>query len=226
MVKNHLKRLNAPKTWAIQRKTQPFVTRPNPGSHTYDLCVSINTFLKEYTDIVHTTKETKYLLKNNDVYVNDTRVDDHKHQIGFLDVLDIPHADIHILVSVNNKAQLKALHHDEISERFDKITGKKHVKGGKTQLTTLNGETFLVDNDDHNTGSTLRFTKAQKSIKNVYEFKENAPAFIFRGKHAGKKGTLTEIRDDLIVLETEDETIQTKKDYTLITGNKRASIDL
>jgi len=227
MTKNHLKRITAPKTWKVERKTKPFVTKPNPGAHSYDLCVSINTFLKQYTGLTQTTKETKYLLTHETLEINGKAIEDHAHQVGFLDVIDIPHAEKHFLVSVNQKGQLSPIEHDEaIKERFDKITGKKHVTGGKTQLTTLNGETFLVDDDSHKTESTIRFTKAKKSIKNVYPYKEEAPAFIFQGKHAGRKGSIAAIGDDQIIIETEDEEIQTEKDYTIVTGNKQPSVDL
>jgi|APHM01.1.fsa_nt_gi Ribosomal protein S4E len=137
MTNNHLKRITAPKTWKVERKTDPFVTKPNAGAHSYDLCVSINTFFKQYTDVTTTTKETSYLLTHETVEVNGTAVDDHRHQVGFLDVVDIPHANTHFLVSINKSGQLKAIKHDEpLDERFDKITGKRHISGGQTQLTT------------------------------------------------------------------------------------------
>ena len=227
MTKNHLKRITAPKTWKVERKTQPFVTKPNPGAHSYDLCVSINTFFKQYTGLTTTTKETTYIITEETVEINGREIDDKAHQVGFLDVVDIPHADKHFLVSVNAKGQLKPIEHDEpIKERFDKITGKQTVTGGQTEYTTLNGETFLLDDDTHSTDSTIRFTKAQKSIKNVYGFEEDVPAFIFRGKHAGSNGTLVAVGDDQILLDAGDEEIQTEKDYTIVTGNKRPSIDL
>ncbi len=228
MTKNHLKRITAPKTWKVERKTKPFVTKPNPGAHSYDLCVSINTFLKQYVELTTTTKETKYILTHETIEVNGEPIDDHAHQVGFLDIVDIPHADKHFVVSVNDKGQIQPIQHDdEPEERFDKITGKRHISGGQTQLTTLNGETFVVDDDSHETESTIRFTKAQKSIKNVYPYKEGAPAFIFRGKHAGRNGELTAIGDDQIIIKTDDDhEIQTEKDYTIVTGNKQPSIEL
>ena len=53
MVKNHLKTLNAPKTWAIKRKENTFVTKPQPGSHSYKLGFSINHILKSELNISH-----------------------------------------------------------------------------------------------------------------------------------------------------------------------------
>ena len=47
MVKNHLKRLNMPKSWQIKRKIIRWVTRPSPGAHNLDFGISLNTLLKE-----------------------------------------------------------------------------------------------------------------------------------------------------------------------------------
>ena len=37
MVKNHLKRLAAPKTWGIKRKELVWITRPMPGAQSLDM---------------------------------------------------------------------------------------------------------------------------------------------------------------------------------------------
>jgi len=59
MTKNHLKRLNTPKTWKILRKEEKFVTRPNSGAHKQELGMSINTFFKTVLKRTITTKDTK-----------------------------------------------------------------------------------------------------------------------------------------------------------------------
>lgn len=226
MTKNHMKRLSAPQTWKTERKTKPFITRPNPGSHSYDLCVSINTFLKEYINEVETTKEVVYLLRNTEVKINEARVYDKRRQIGLLDVLSIPEHDTHYLVSINPNGTLKPIQLEEHpGEYFDKIQNKKTVSGGKTQYGTLLGRTIILDTAKHPTKATIRLTKTG-SVKNVYPLKEEAPAFTFKGKHAGKTGKIQEIKEDEVILETDNGTIQTKKEYILTTGNKRASVDL
>jgi len=226
MTKNHMKRLSAPQTWKTERKTRPFITRPNPGSHSYDLCVSINTFLKEYTDHADTTKEVIYLLRNTEVHINQARVYDKKRQIGFLDVLHVPEHETTYLVSINPNGTLKPILLDEHpDEYFDKITTKKTVKGGKSQYGTLLGRTIILDTPEHPTKATIRLTKTG-NIKNVYPLQKESPAFIFKGKHAGKKGKIHTIKDDEVILENDDENIQTKKEYIITTGNKRPSIDL
>ena len=73
MTNNHLKRIKAPRTWQIFRKAYKFISRPNPGGHSYELAVSLNTFLKELAGVSQTTKDTKYLLTHKGVEVNGKR---------------------------------------------------------------------------------------------------------------------------------------------------------
>lgn len=226
MTKNHMKRLSAPRTWKTERKTKPFITRPNPGSHTLDLCVSINTFLKEYVQIVETTREVVYLLRHTEVLVNQSRVYDKKRQVGFLDVVSIPEHDTYYLLTVNNHGVLEAIKHEEHpDEYFDKITEKTTVKEGKTQYGTLAGRSILLDTAEHPTKATVRLSKTG-NVKNVYPFQAGSPAFIFKGSHAGTQGTIDHIENDEVVIENDGNTTRTKIQYAVVTGNKRPSIDL
>ena len=40
MSSNHLKRLAMPRSWPLPRKTTVWVTRPTPGAHALELCIS------------------------------------------------------------------------------------------------------------------------------------------------------------------------------------------
>ena len=51
MVRNHIKRLAAPKTWPIHRKAYSWIAKPSSGTHSLDSCVSIGTFLKNEAKI-------------------------------------------------------------------------------------------------------------------------------------------------------------------------------
>ena len=62
MVKRHLSRLTAPKSWPIKRKSTKWITRPHPGPHTLKNCMSLNIVLKNILKYAKTTKEVKKIL--------------------------------------------------------------------------------------------------------------------------------------------------------------------
>ena len=57
MVKNHLSRLNAPKSWPIKRKGIKFITRPGAGAHCLDEGISLSLVIKELMKYAKTLKD-------------------------------------------------------------------------------------------------------------------------------------------------------------------------
>lgn len=231
MVKNHIKRITAPKTWRVSRKTDKFITKPKPGAHKQSLSTSINTFLKELTSTTQTTKETKYLLTKQEVQINGTRKRSHKHQTGFLDTITIPSLNKSFRVIVDTKGKLKSIEipADEAKKTIAKITGKTLLKGNKLQINTMNGMNIIVDTKaakDYKTGDTLILSLPDKKITGHIKRDKGAHAIVFTGKHAGKAGTLEEIKDKNAKIKTKSDTFETNKEYIIITGQTKPEIKL
>ncbi len=229
MVKNHLKRIMMPKTWKVARKVNTFVSRPMPGAHKLELAVSINTFLKEMTGLTRTTKETKYLLKYDELLVNGARRRDEKQQVGFLDIVSLPKHKKAFIISINKKSKLIAKEIDtKVSQTVLKVTGKTVIPGGKIQINTVNGVNILAgkESKDYKIGDSLLFDISSKKIKEHLPRKEGAAVFIFTGKHAGKTGELVKIDSGVAQIKADKETFETHKEYVIVIGKKKPVIDL
>ena len=107
MVKNHLKRLNVPRSWAITKKSNTFVTRPESSGHVIDNCISLNVVLRDLLKIGKISKEIKHILHNNDVLVNGKRKKDIKSSIGFMDLLEIKQLKETYRILLDRKGKLK-----------------------------------------------------------------------------------------------------------------------
>lgn len=230
MVNNHLKRIKAPRTWKILRKAHKFISRPNPGAHTHELAVSMNTFLKELTQTTHTTKDSKYLLSKQEVQVNGKKKKDEKHQVGFLDIVTIPSLNKNYMVTIDTKGKLTA---KEIGEKENKtivkITGKTIISKDKVQLNSIRGINILVNEKDakkYGVGDSLLISVPDQKIHGHFERKQNSSALIYTGKHAGKQGKIKQIQGDIVTIETKDETFETLKEYVVITGNDKPELEL
>lgn len=230
MGKNHMKRITAPRTWRIHRKSNMFVTRPTPGAHSLDMGISINTFLKELAKITKTTKETKYLLTNQEVHVNGTRKRSAKHMVGFMDIINIPSAGKSFRLIINTKGDLDIKEEKQDNNKMLlKITGKTIMPGGTHQINTLGGRNLIVEEKhakDYKTGDSVIITvpdnKVHKHIKN----EKGAQALIIVGKHAGKKGQIEKIDNNIITIKTSEGEFQTNKNYVLITGKDKPELEI
>lgn len=227
MVKNHIKRLAAPKTWNVLRKTTKFITKQNPGAHSKKMSVSLNNLLKDMLSLTKTTKETKFVLTKQEVLVNNTRKKDNKAQAGFLDLVSIPSINKTYRISIDKKGMLKPKEvPNETIDLILKITGKTKIKGGKTQINTLNGFNVLVPESDakkYKIGDTLIFNLKDEKIKHHLPLEKGAHILITSGKHAGKYGDIVSISDSIVKIKTDVETFETSIKYPLIINKEKKS---
>lgn len=229
MVKNHLKRIAIPKTWEIMRKTNVFVSRPNPGAHSNAFGMSLNTLMKEIIGCARTTKEVKRMLHKKFVLVDGRIRHDEKFNVGFMDSISFPSTKESYRVSFTKKGKLTAFKIPEIeaNQKLIRIINKKTLPGEKTQLTCGDGRTIIVDKDVYKSNDVLHIELPSQKIKSHLQFKKGASALIVKGKYAGFTGVISEISDDkLVTIKTEDGDFHTKFSYVFITGDKKPVISV
>lgn len=229
MVKNHIKRVAAPKTWNILRKNNKFVTRQNPGAHTLKYSISLNNLLKDLLNLTKTTKETKYVLTKQEVMVNNKRRKDNKAQAGFLDTITIPSINKTYRITIDSKGMLKPKEiKKENADLILKVTGKSKIKSGKIQVNTMNGFNLLLTEADakkYKIGDTIIADFSGK-INAHLPLEKGAHALIITGKHASKYGEIISATDGIIKIKTNEETFETNKNYALIINkDRKAELD-
>ena len=221
-----MKRITAPKTWSVQRKTSKFITKPKPGAHKLEQSVAINTFFKELAHVTNTTKESKYVLTFDEVLVNGRRRRDFKTPVGFLDVITIKSTKKNFLITVDNKGALKPKELDEklASQRLLKITNKHIIGKDKVQINTMNGENLLVSDKEakkYKLGDSLIVEVGSLKVLEHVSFKEGGLVFVYVGKHAGKSGELKAVSDKSVTIKNNDDEFETSKDYLLAVNKEK-----
>jgi len=231
MVKKHLMRLAAPKTWSVPRKVIKFIVRPKPGAHSFGSGIPISIILKEMLGLAKTTKEVKYLLSNKVVLVDGQRAKDRHYQLGLMDVLGIPDIgkNYRILLSRQNKIYLKEIDEKEAKYKLCKIVGKTAIKGNQMQLN-LHDAKNVITKDKFSVGDTIVF-EFGKGITARLEFKEGNLAYLVSGKHVGSHGRIVKIvetkrRRDEIVIKTDSIEMRTAKRYAFVVGDEKPRISL
>ncbi len=224
----HLKRISTPRTWRILRKVKTFITKPNPGAHSLTHALSINTILKEQIGLATKTKETKKILHDKEVLIDGKRRRDHKHNTGFMDVISIPEIKKHYRVTFDDKGKLTTIEIKETEAKIKpcKITGKKTIKGNKTQIILSDGRTIITDNKEYKTGDTLVITIPEQEIKQHIPLKKGVTAMIYKGKYTGQIGTIEQIEGDSVIIKKGDELLHTKKEYTYVIGENKPIISV
>jgi small subunit ribosomal protein S4e len=227
MVKNHIKRINAPKRWDILRKDNKFITKPNPGRK-LDMAVSINTALKEMLTVSSSTKETKYLIKHKGIMVNGVRRYDDKFPVGLFDVLSIA-GQQHYRLIVNSQNKLEFVHITEAESKLkiSKVENKRMIAGGKIQVTCTDGRTFLFDKagaDKIMINDTVEYAVPGQEVKNTFNLNKGALVLLYKGKHIGNIVKVNDFKGSNITFDLDGETLETKKSYAFVVGKDKAVV--
>ena len=187
----HLKRQKAPKNWPIPRKGTTYVVRPN---FNINKGVPILIILRDILKIAQNKKEVKKALISKKILLNDKIVRDEKHNALLFDVIKIipSKKSYRIEVSKNKKFEVKEINEIESESKIAKVTNKKILKGGKTQLNLSDGNNF-ISKIKCKTNDSVIINFKKKSIEECIPLKEKTKVIVFDGKHSGKKGIINKI---------------------------------
>ena len=86
----HLKRINVPSTWPVERKSTKFITKPSPGPHRLEESMPLGVILREILKLGKEKREIKIILNDNKVLVNNKIRKKFDFPVGILDTLSIP----------------------------------------------------------------------------------------------------------------------------------------
>ena len=229
MVKRHLKRLVAPRSWKIKRKGITFVTRPNPGMHSKKNSTSINIVLRDMLGYAKTTRDVKVMLSKGDILVDGKQIKDHRFAVGIMDLIETPKTKecFRVLLDKKGKISIIKIKQEERKIKLCKIVGKSVIKKGKIQLNLNDGKNIIIDKNNYNTGDTLVVEVPEQKIKEHLKFEKGVCVYLSGGKHKGESGIVDEIKDSIIRVKPESgESFETSKKLAFVIGREKPIITL
>lgn len=224
MGKNHLKRLNAPRTWPISRKETKWITRPNPGPHKLELSMPLGTIIKDLTKYAKTTKEVKRIINNKEILINKVPRNDIKFPVGILDIIEIPKTKEYFLFLLNKKGKffLNKIDAKKAEIKHLKILGKRVLRKNKLQLNFYNGNNLLIENKNYKVGNTLLINLKDKKILKHLKLEEGATIYLTGGKYVGSIGIIeklsssNKLKNDMVELKIDDKKVKTVRKYAFV----------
>lgn len=229
----HQKRLSAPSSWPIERKSYVFTVSPQAGPHGEE-GVPLVVLLRDVVEYVENAKEARYALENDSVVINGEPADDIRTPIGMFDIVAFPEMDEYYRVfpGEGGRLSLTSIDEDAATTKLAKITDKTQIKGGETQLNLHNGDNLLVEDDVYSTDDSVVVDVETDEIVDHFVFDEGRAVTAVDGKHSGEVGKLVEIRitegssPNTIVAERDDgTTFETVEEYVFVIGESLTSLE-
>jgi small subunit ribosomal protein S4e len=222
MVKNHLSRFVAPKTWPISVKKTKWTVRPISGPHKLKSCLPIALILREMLKVTNNLRETKNILHRKLVKIDRKTINEYKYPVGILDVIEVENSPPKRLV-LDEQGKFKLIDVKDTSLKPLKIINKKLLKNKKLQLNFSDGRNLIIDKDNYKVNDTVIFDLEKKKITKTLKFEKGAKVYLIGGKHAGLIGTLNETqvtssktKQEKITFDYEKKTYETLREYAYV----------
>lgn len=233
----HLKRLAAPKAWKIKRKRRfgTWVTNVIPGPHPKERAVPLRVLIRDLLGLADNAREADFIIRSGKVLVDGVVRKNPRFPVGLFDVVELPEIEKVFRMIIDDKGRLvpKEIPAEEKTFKLVRVERKVMVKGGKIQLGTHDGRSFLVDDaKDVKPGDVLKISVPDQKIVEVFHLKEGNLVYVLSGRHAGTIGKINAvnkgdvIRERSVDLSVEDEKIQTAARNVFVVGKESPAITL
>ncbi|MFH1972881.1 MAG: 30S ribosomal protein S4e [archaeon] len=224
MVKNHLTRLTAPKSWPIKRKGIKFITKPSAGAYTLEECITLNLVLNGLLKYAKTSREVKKILNGSKIMINGVVRKDPAFALGILDIVEIPELKENYLVIKDEKGKFGLIKINNVQTKVYKIKAKTILKKSKVQLNLYGGSNLLIDKDEYKVGDSIIVNLKDNKILNHLRFEKGSRVYIEKGNKVGMVGKVLEIKKlaegkSNIVFEVEGKKLETSKNYAFVIGD-------
>jgi small subunit ribosomal protein S4e len=190
----HQKRLSAPDSWPVARKTETFTVKASGGPHGDD-GVPLVIVLRDVLGYVDSSREAEYAVETEGVLVNGDPVGDERRPVGMFDILSFPDREEHyrIFPDQGGRLGLTGIDADAAASKLSKIEDKSLVDGGRVQLNLHDGGNLIVEDGDYDAGDSVVVSNDDQSIVAHFEYGEGALVTAVDGEHAGEVGRVDEI---------------------------------
>ncbi len=217
-MKNHLKRIAAPRTWLIPRQRGALILKPNPGGHPLQLSLPLGILLRDKLQVAKTAYEAKKVLQSGEVLVDGISRRDIHFPVGLFDVVQVSGNAYRLLLDKKGRMVLCPVAEKERSLKLCSITGKTAAPGGKIQIRCHDGRTFLTK-EPLSVGDSVLFSLPAPGIEKHLPRVPGVLTLLIGGKHSGSIGIFRGIQGEEAVCGLGNKTITTKKDYLFVVGS-------
>lgn len=223
----HQKRVAAPISWPITRKTYHWVVGANPGAHSTETGIPLLVVVRDILKIANNAREAKRIINEKNICIDGVIRTDYKYMVGLFDIISLPATNEYYRVLFDSKNRFKLFKEDANAGKLCRINNKTIVRKGAVQLNLHDGTNVLASND-YKTFDTVILDTDRKIIKHI-GYKTGNLAMIVGGEHSGEIGKIKQIRKvrgsgtNMVAISNESE-FETIEDYVYVIGETTPQI--
>jgi len=190
--KKHLKRLNAPSAWMLDKLAGDFAPKPSAGPHKQRECVPLIILLRNRLKYALTRREVTLIAAQRLVSIDRKVRTDTRYPIGFMDVVSIPKTgeNFRLLYDVKGRFNIHRISEDEAKFKLLKVVSTAVGRGKVPYLVTHDGRTIRYPDPLIKENDTIKFSLESNTIVGHVSFDVGNLAMITGGNNLGRIGVI------------------------------------
>lgn len=230
-MRKHIKRMAAPSSWAIMRKTDHWVSKPSPGPHGTEEAMPLAMVIRDMLKLCDNSREARFVIGGRGIQIDGKVVTDYKFPVGLMDVVTVVKTKESYRMLIDYKSKLKLVRIEDIEKdwKLARIDNKTIVKKGSVQLNLHDGRCVLLPKDQYKTGDVLKLELPSQKVMKAFKLQKGSVALLIGGSHPGSLQTIEDFqikRGSASNIVTFKEGFSTIRENVFVVGEKTPEIKL
>jgi len=190
--KKHLKRLNAPKAWMLDKLGGVYAPRPSTGPHRLRESLPLVIFLRNRLKYALTKAEVTKIVMQRLIKVDGKIRTDPTYPTGFMDVVQIEKTgeNFRLIYDVKGRFTIHRITQEEAKYKLCKVKTVSVAPKGVPFLTTSDGRTIRYPDPVIKVNDTVQVEIATGKIMDSIKFDTGNLCMITGGHNLGRVGTV------------------------------------
>ncbi|KAI9501697.1 ribosomal family S4e-domain-containing protein [Coemansia spiralis] len=225
--KKHMKRLNAPKHWMLDKLTGTYAPKPSSGPHKQRECLPLLIFLRNRLKYAFNGREVRSILMQRLVKVDGKVRTDSTYPAGFLDVISIDKTDEHFRLIYDTKGRFTVhrISEEESKFKLGKVRRCQLGAGGIPFVVTHDGRTIRYPDPLIKVNDSVKIDLETGKIVDFIKFEVGNIAMVTGGRNMGRVGVITHRErhlggfDIVHVKDAKERSFATRQSNVFVIGN-------
>ncbi|CAM6086545.1 unnamed protein product [Calypogeia fissa] len=191
-LKKHLKRLNAPKHWMLDKLGGAFAPKPSPGPHKERECVPLVVLLRNRLKYALTYREVVAIVMQRLIAIDAKVRTDKCYPAGFMDVISIAktNENFRLLYDSKGRFTLHSISAEEAKYKLCKVRAAKFGDKGVPYISTFDGRTIRYPDPLIKVNDTIKIDIETGKVVEFIKFDIGNVVMVTGGRNRGRIGTI------------------------------------
>eukprot|EP00245_Coleochaete_scutata_P013611 TRINITY_DN55_c0_g1_i1.p1 TRINITY_DN55_c0_g1~~TRINITY_DN55_c0_g1_i1.p1 ORF type:complete len:264 (-),score=42.70 TRINITY_DN55_c0_g1_i1:47-838(-) len=188
--KKHLKRLNTPKHWMLDKLSGIFAPKPSPGPHKERECLPMALILRNRLKYALTYREVTAICMSRLVAVDGKIRTDKTYPAGFMDVISIAKTDEHFRLLYDSKGRftLHRITPEEAKYKLCRVRSQRIGDRGVPYISTFDGRTIRYPDPVIKVNDVVKIDIETGKVQEFIKFDIGNVVMVTGGRNRGRVG--------------------------------------